>query len=295
MGAEVGRLASNPLRRTETHLEAPSGRSLFYRTWLPREPLGSPMLFVHGLGEHSGRYEPTASWFADRGRAVHAYDQGGHGLSSGRRGHVHLFDDFLDDLEFVLDRLAAESGKIRPILIGHSMGGLVVATLACERDPAIELLVTSGPALALGPDISRGRIRAARWLGRVLPGFSMQAGLDVEALSRDPDVIRLYQDDPLVHGRMSAALAVGMLDRVTRTAGSAQCIKVPMLLLHGEEDSLCPVTGSRLFYSGLSREVAGDSQLRTYAGLRHEIFNEPEREQIYADLLAWVEGMEDRR
>lgn len=252
------------------------------------------MLLVHGLGEHSGRYEVMASWLAERGRAVHAYDQAGHGLTPGARGDVRSFDDFLDDLEFMIDRVSSESAGARPVLIGHSLGGLVATTLACERDPSIRLLVTSGPALALGPGISRARLAAGRWLGRVWPRFSMPSALPPEALSRDPEVVRAYQEDPLVHSRMSAALAVGMLARIEQTADSADRIKVPMLLLHGEEDGLCPVTGSCAFYAGLAEDVVASSQLRTYAGLRHEIFNEPEREQVYVDLLDWVETMEAR-
>ena len=240
---------SGPLRRTETHLQAVSGRLLFTRTWLPREVTGSPLLFVHGFGEHSGRYEKTARWFAHRGREVYAYDHAGHGLSSGKRGHVDRFDDLLDDLEFVLGRIELACPRRRPIVIGHSMGGLVVTALACERERVLGLLVTSGPALVLGEDISRGRMRAARWLRRILPRFALRAGLDVEALSKDPAVIRSYQEDPLVHGQMSASLAAGMLERIELTSRSTHRVRVPMLLLHGADDSLCPVEGSRKILS----------------------------------------------
>lgn len=286
-------MRSSPLRRTESHFKTPSGRHLFGRSWSPGEEVGSSLLLVHGFGEHSGRYEDMARWFADRGRSVYAYDLPGHGLSSGKRGHIARFDDFLDDLEFIIDRMVSECSGRRPILIGHSMGGLVATALACERDCPLGLLVTSGPALALGEDISRGRVRAARWLARFLPRFSLQAGLDLEALSQDPEVVRKYREDPLVHGQMSASLAAGMMDRAELTSSSANRVDVPMLLLHGEEDSLCPVDASRSFFSGLDRDRVRGSELRTYAGLRHEIFNEPGREQVYADLLAWVEQMGD--
>jgi len=250
------------------------------------------MLFLHGFGEHSGRYESVARWFAERGRRVHAYDQLGHGLSSGRRGHVTRFDDYLDDLEFMLEHVASDPNRPLPILVGHSLGGLIAATLACERTPKISQLVLSGPALELGPDISRFRMAAARILRRVVPGFSMEAGLDPNALSRDPEVVRGYQVDPLVHGRMSAALAAGMLERVVTTAASADQVEVPILLLHGEEDVLCPVASSRAFFKGLDPSIAVRSEIKTYPGLRHEIFNEPERDQVYQDLFDWVKKVE---
>lgn len=246
------------------------------------------MLFVHGFGEHSGRYEVIARWFAERGRSVHAYDQMGHGLSSGARGHVTRFDDYLDDLEFMLQRVSSESKNPLPILIGHSLGGLIAATLACERSPAISRLVLSGPALDLGDDISRLKIGLARLLRRLMPGFSMDAGLDENALSRDPEVVRCYREDPQVHGRMSASLAVGMMERQETTSASNNQIKVPVLLLHGEADGLCPVESTRAFYEGLAPEVASQSEIKTYPGLKHEIFNEPEREQVFQDLLSWL-------
>ena len=250
------------------------------------------MLFLHGFGEHSGRYESVARWFAERGRQVHAYDQLGHGLSSGQRGHVARFDDYLDDLEFMLERVASEPNRPLPILVGHSLGGLIAATLACERSPKISRLVLSGPALELGPDISRLRMAAARILRRVVPRFAMEAGLDPNALSRDPEVVRRYREDPLVHGRMSTALAAGMLERVVSTAASASQVQVPVLLLHGEEDELCPVASSRAFFKCLDPRVAVRSEIKTYPELRHEIFNEPEREQVYKDLFDWVKEAE---
>ena len=250
------------------------------------------MLFLHGFGEHSGRYENVARWFAHRGRLVHAYDQLGHGLSAGRRGHVSRFDDYLDDLEAMLERVTSEPGRPLPILVGHSLGGLISATLACERKPEISKLVLSGPALELGPDISRLRMAAARILRRVVPRFTMEAGLDPNALSRDPEVVRDYQADSMVHGRMSAALAAGMLERVVTTAASASQLQVPVLLLHGEEDALCPVSSSRAFFEGLDPSIAARSEIKTYPGLRHEIFNEPEREQVYQDLFSYVEKVE---
>jgi len=250
------------------------------------------MLFVHGFGEHSGRYEGIARWFAERGRSVHAYDQMGHGLSSGARGHVTRFDDYLDDLEFMLNRISAGDSHPLPILIGHSLGGLIAATLACERSPEISRLVLSGPALDLGADVSRGKIVMARLLRRIAPRLAMDAGLDHDALSRDPDVIRAYREDPQVHGRMSASLAMGMMEHQKTTSVSSCRIEVPVLLLHGEADALCPVASSRAFFEKLAPNVASRSKIRTYPELRHEIFNEPEREEVFQDLLNWLKATE---
>ena len=286
---------SGVLRTIERHVQAPSGRHLFCRSWCPEAPVSPPMLFVHGFGEHGGRYEEMGRWFARQGRNVHVYDQVGHGLSSGKRGHVERFDDYLEDLEFVLGHIAKEGDAQSPVVVGHSLGGLISATLACEREPQISLLVLSGPALALGQDFSSFRIWLARVLRGVWPRMSMEAGLELEALSRDPKVIADYVNDPLVHGRISASMAAGMTERIVKTAASARLLGVPVLILHGEDDALCPVESSRNFYAELPKGVMGLSQLKTYPGLRHEIFNEPEREEVYDDLRLWLKEMEVRK
>jgi len=279
------------LRRTEGHLQGASGRRLFRRAWLPKAPR-RVVLIVHGYGEHSGRYEDMAAWLAERGCAVHAYDQQGHGQSFGPRGFVERFDDLLDDAECVLDVLAEEHPGLPIVLVGHSMGGLVVAALASAREPGIDLLVTSGAALAISPDLSPLKIALARLFGRLLPRLTMDAGLDVRGLSRDPEVIERYKADPLVHSRISAALAAGMMAATGRTAAAAGAVRVPMLVLHGAADPLCLPEGSEAFYAGLPRDEVRGSAIRTYPDLKHEIFNEPEREAIYQDLIDWVEARE---
>lgn len=279
------------LRRTEGHLRGASGRRLFRRGWLPKEPR-RVVVIVHGFGEHCGRYEDVAVWLAERGCAVHAYDHQGHGQSSGRRGHAERFEDLLDDLEGFLDVLAEEHPELPRVLIGHSMGGLVACALASTRDPDIDLLITSGAALAISPDLSRLKIMLARLLGRLWPSLAMDAGLDVRGLSRDPEVIERYTADPLVHGRMSAGLAAGMLAATRRTAAEAGNVRVPALILHGGTDRLCLPAGSEAFYAGLPKDDVAGSELRTYPELMHEIFNEPERETVLHDLMDWIEARE---
>lgn len=276
------------IRRIEDCRPASDGADLFQRTWIPVSP-SRVLVVVHGFGEHSGRYEEFASWFARRGFAVHAADLRGHGRSSGRRGHAASMEALLDDLAGLQDFVSARYPGLPRILLGHSMGGLLTTAFVCERQPLIDRLVVSGPALSLSPDISRVRMALARLLRRVLPRLTLDVGLDAAGLSRDPEVVRRYLEDPLVHGRISMALAAGMMDAQIRTAASPMSVRVPMLLLHGESDPLCLVEGSRSFFEGLPRESVAGSELRTYPGLKHEIFNEPEREQIYQDLLDWLD------
>jgi alpha-beta hydrolase superfamily lysophospholipase len=276
------------IRRTESHFAAGKGRSLFRRAWLPSEP-ERLLILVHGYAEHSGRYEHLGAWLAARGCAVHAYDQQGHGRSDGVRGHVRRFADLLDDLEVFLARVRDELPGLSAFVIGHSMGGLVVAAFVRERHPELVGAVTSGAALRLAEAPSGARLLALRLLRRVAPRFAMTQAIAPEALSRDPEVGRAYLDDPLVLRRMSVSLGAEVFDAGRRTLRGGADIRLPMLLLHGEADPLCPASGSRAFYEQLG--TAG-SDLRIYPELRHEIFNEPERESVFADLLHWLRERE---
>ncbi len=276
------------IRRTETPSLLGGGRTLFRRAWLPSEPERA-LLVVHGYAEHSGRYEALGSWLAGRGCAVHAYDQQGHGLSDGPRGHVKRFSDFHDDLERCLDLVRAEHPGLPVYVVGHSLGGLVVASWLVERSPQVSGVVTSGAALRLAHQPSRTQRLVVQGLRRLLPRAGSSRVVDPAALSRDPEVGRAYRADPLVFQRMSFSLAAEFFEAASRAEAGAEAVEVPMLLLHGEEDPLCRVEGSRVFSSGLRPE---GSRLRIYPRLRHEIFQEPEREQVFADLLEWIQERE---
>ncbi len=276
------------IRRTESYFAAGRERSLFRRAWLPPEPQRL-LVLVHGYAEHSGRYEHVGAWLAARGCAVHAYDHRGHGRSDGVRGHVRRFADLLDDLEAFLAGVRAEHPGLPAFVVGHSMGGLTVAAFLRERRPELVGAVTSGAALRLAEVPSGALLLALRLLRRVTPRFSMTRPIAPEALSRDPEVGRAYLDDPLVLRRMSVSLAAEIFDAGRRTFPGGADVHLPMLLLHGEADPLCPAAGSRTFYEQLG--TAG-SDLRIYPGLRHEIFNEPEQESVFADLLEWLRERE---
>ena len=242
------------------------------------------MVLVHGFGEHSGRYEDFGAWFASHGIAVHAFDQAGHGRSDGRRGHVRRFDDFLDDLAVFVRAVQSEHPALPCAITGHSMGGLIVAAFARERDPDVDCFITSGPLLAFGPGAGGAKMRLARLMARFWPTFTSDAGIAPDALSRDPEVGRKYLSDPLVHSDASAALGVALQEGVARTAGGGAALRRPILMLHGGADPLCQPAGSEAFFAGVTDER---SALQIYPDLLHEIFNEPEREIVYQDIFDW--------
>jgi alpha-beta hydrolase superfamily lysophospholipase len=247
------------------------------------------VVLVHGYAEHSGRYDHVGAWLAARGCVVWGYDQRGHGRSEGARGHARRFDDLLDDLDLVLQAARREHPGLPIFAVGHSMGGLVVAAFARERRPDLTGAATSGPALRIADVPGPAALLALRVLRRLAPRVPMRRPIATDALSRDPEVGRRYREDPLIFQRVTLALAADLFDASERTRSGAADVQIPMLMLHGEADPLCPPSGSREFFEGLRVE---GSDLRLYPGLRHEIFNEPEREAVLADLLDWMRKTE---
>jgi acylglycerol lipase len=275
------------IRRVESQIQLSGAGSRYRRAWLPDDPQRA-MILVHGYAEHCGRYDEMAMFFAGHGFAVHAYDQSGHGRSPGPRGDVDHFERMLDELVRFVDFVAEEHPKLPRTLVGHSMGGLVAAATSAFRAAEIERLVLSGALLELGADTPAWKQVAARLLAPFGARVGLSVGLDAEGLSRDPEVARRYEADPYVKDRMSARFASGMMKMIGRTRSAAKQIDRPTLLLHGEADPMSPVSGSRAFHAGLLPAIADVSRLHVYPGLRHEIFQEPERQQVWQDILDWM-------
>jgi acylglycerol lipase len=277
-------MPSASIRRTETLISGARGDALFRREWLPARPPERAVLLVHGLAEHSGRYEDMAAWLAERGCAVHAYDHIGHGRSAGIPGHLRRFSHYLDDLEAVLGFVAERHPDVPRFLVGHSMGGLVVSSLAGQRRPDVAGIVTSGAALRAEPLPPVSRL-AVRLLSRPRPRMRFETRIAPAGLCADPEVVRGYVDDPLVFGKITLSFARELFAALDRVIEGAEHIDRPMLMLHGEADPICSVGASRAFFARLRTP---DRALVTYPGLLHEIFNEPTRERVYEDVLAWL-------
>ena len=279
-----------PIRRIESVFDGADRIRLVRRGW-HGDPPERAVALVHGFGEHSARYDEMGAWLAERGCAVHAYDHRGHGLSDGLRNHVRHFDEYTADLGHFLAAVKAEHPEVPLALVGHSMGGLVVARALVTASLPIDCAVTSGAALAVSESLSRGKQRAARLLAKIAPRLRSSSGLPTDGLSRDPEVVRRYEADPLVDTDMTMALGAAMLSAQAETAGAGERVPVPLLGLHGADDPICPSSGTERFLEAV--RVPG-SACKVYPGLRHEIFNEPEREQVWGDVLSFLREVGSR-
>jgi lysophospholipase len=237
------------------------------------------VLIVHGIGEHSGRYEHVGAFLAARGIDVLGFDNRGFGSSGGPRAHVDRFERYLDDVEDLLAERRTLSVPV--VLFGHSMGGLIAARYLVEGRARPDLAVLSAPALTA--DVPRWQRLAAPVVGRFAPRLVLPSGIDPDLLSRDPAVVAAYTDDPLVLGGTSAGLGRALFEAMSSTSAALERITVPTLVLHGGDDALVPPSASQPL------ERLPNVERRVYAGLRHECLNEPEHGQVLTDLVAWLD------
>jgi alpha-beta hydrolase superfamily lysophospholipase len=256
------------------------GVALLTRHWSADDPWAA-LLLVHGLGEHSGRYEHVGDYLAAAGIDNYAYDHRGNGGSDGPRGDIDRWSRYHDDMA---ERLAfvREAAGDRPVVVyAHSMGGLIAAGyLLSDRRPRPDLTVLSAPGL--DSTLARWKIALAPVLGRIVPTLSVPNGVRVETLSRDPEVGRRLLADPL-NGRASTArFGTEAIREQGRVRAGAKAIGGPTLVIHGTEDGLVPVAASEPF------EGAPGVDRRTYPGLRHEMHNEPEWRDVLDDVVGWI-------
>lgn len=277
----------------EVQLRSADQTALWTRRVRPAAAARARLAFVHGFGEHGGRYVPTLRWFAARGFDAHVLDLRGHGRSGGRRTFVRRWGEFLDDLEAFLAHVEGQrqgDGPRAPLfLIGHSMGGLVVArALQDRRDrlPALQGAVLASPFLRVKMPLPAWKTAAGRLLSRCVPWFRLPADVDVATLSRDPEVGRAYLADPLVEKGATARWYTEAMQAQQDAFALAARLDLPLLLMHGEDDGLVDVEGTKRLHAECASR---DKELRLWPGARHELFNESNKEDVRAHVLGWLE------
>lgn len=272
---------------TERDFDGVGGTRIVYDTWTPEAQPRAVVILSHGLGEHAGRYHHVARYLGEAGLATYALDHRGHGRSGGKRVYLRHFDEYTGDFATLVGIAKREHPGLPKIVLGHSMGGAVVFSYGWERPEDYDLMVLSGPAVAAQDGVSAALATIGKLLSRIAPGCPVQT-LDADAVSRDPAVVAAYQADPLVwHGKVPAGIA-GELIRVGEgMPRHAQGLDRPLLVVHGSDDRLVPYRGSeRLVEAAASDDV----HLKVYPGLYHEVFNEPEKLTVLADVLSWIEA-----
>ncbi|MBW1680605.1 MAG: lysophospholipase [Deltaproteobacteria bacterium] len=267
--------------------KASDGIEIFYRQ-VKAVDERARMVIAHGLGEHSGRYGNVLEALVPAGVSIWAPDHRGHGRSGGARGHVRAFDDYLDDLSRMVDLARADKpDDMKLFLLGHSLGGLMAVRFAQGHGDVLDGVVASSPALGLTVRVPAVKRMLGKVMSRLYPGLSMGNELDATKISRDSDVVKAYQEDPLVHDRVTARWFTEFLGAMEAAHREAAQIQIPILMQVAGDDQLANPDGSRRFFERLS---VTDRILKVYDGLYHEVYNEAgaDRARVLADLVSWI-------
>ena len=271
--------------RTERSFDGVDGVRIVYDVWTPDATPRGVVILSHGFGEHARRYDHVAQRFGRDGLLTYALDHRGHGRSGGKRVLVKDISEFTGDFDTLVGIATHEHPGVPRIVLGHSMGGGIVFAYGVEHPDNYDLMVLSGPAVAAQTAVSPLLARLAKTIGAIAPGLPLQQ-LDAGAVSRDPAVVDAYNTDPLVyHGKVPGGIArVLMLVGETMPQRAAS-LAAPLLVVHGSDDHLIPVEGSRQLVAAVG---SSDVELKVYPGLYHEVFNEPEQDQVLDDVVSWI-------
>lgn len=271
------------MQTTEFTFTGCGGVPIFATSWRPDGAVRDHLVLAHGYAEHLGRYSAFAEYMTAAGFAVHALDHRGHGKSGGKRAVIHSFANADADIDRLVDRVRAEAGIQQVKLVGHSMGGSLALNYALNHSDKLSGLVLSGPAV--GGGLPKGQALVLSLFSRIAPAFGM-IQLDADAVSRDPGVVAAYKADPLVfRGKVPARTAREMMNAVTTYPARVGAMTVPCLLMHGSADRLVLAADAQPVFDAIG---SADKTVRIFAGLYHEIFNEPERLEVLGMVKDWL-------
>ena len=243
------------------------------------------MVLAHGLSEHSGRYEHVAAAFNARGYSFWALDHRGHGKSEGDRAYIQDFEDVVADLHEFIGRAGNELPDRKPFLLGHSMGGCVATGYARRHNAELAGLILSNPVAAI--ETAPIAVAASRVLSRLAPKLGVYS-VDADGVSKDPEEVRKYVEDPLnFHGKVPARTVAELGAEVAEFPDAVDAITVPTLIMYSSTDPIVAPSGSEMLAERIGSD---DVTIRNWEGLKHEILNEPERDEVIAEMLDWLDA-----
>jgi alpha-beta hydrolase superfamily lysophospholipase len=277
-------LAAEGVLATQGSINSADGTRLAIRSW-PEPAAKITFAVVHGLGEHSGRYERFAAGMARYQVATFAVDLRGHGNSAGQRGHVDSWSQWVDDAAaFVAHVESQTTGEVVPV--GHSFGGaLMLSTVLSGRLKRSKRFVLSNPAVRLRVKVPAWKSGGAKLLSRIAPRLAMDNEVDPTTVSRIPEVVSAYRTDPLVHSKISSRLFEEWRHAAEESLARADQIRIPFLILAGTDDRLIDPAGSEELHA----RSAGKSELRLLAGRYHEPFNDLGSDEVFEAIAEWLE------
>ncbi|MCE1252141.1 MAG: alpha/beta hydrolase [Anaerolineae bacterium] len=279
-------MLSQEIIHNEDFFTGSQGLQLYRQWWLPKGELNGVVVICHGIAEHSGRYAHVAEMLCGQGFAAGSFDLVNHGRSGDLSIFVDAFDTYLADMDIFMEQAQQKAAGKPVFMLGHSMGGTVTTLYVITRQPQnLKGFILSAPAVKIGSDISPFLIKVSGVISALAPHLKTIV-LDNDTISKDPEVKRRYDADPLNYrGGVPARTGAELNRAIGRIQANFKAVTLPFLLMHGTADRLADINGSRMLYE---QAASKDKTFKTYQGLFHEIMNEPEKDLVFEDILAWL-------
>ena len=275
------------MKHFETTWKARDGLDIFAQGWEPTvlNPKAVVCL-VHGLGEHSGRYAHVAEAFGKEGFILFGADLRGHGRSGGPRGHISSIEDFMRDIDVLLEQARMRYPGLPLFLYGHSLGGIQVLHYGLLRKPNVKGVIATSSGLHTAIEDQAIKVLMAKVLGALIPKVAIASGLDPKGISRDEKVVQAYQNDPLVHDKISLGFGRVMIGVTSWTLAHAGEFSLPLLLLHGKDDAIAFPSSSTEFAAPLKDRCT----LVLWDDAYHELHNEPDKNEVFKTMTLWMDA-----
>ena len=273
------------MQHTEGKFTGRNNFSLYRQAWLPDGIPVAILVVVHGIAEHSSRYTNLVNYFVPKGYAVYSFDLRGHGKSDGTRSYIEHFSYYLDDVKTFCDLVGAENKNAKIFMVGHSMGSTIAIDYAIQHQNELKGLIVSGTTLKAGSSVNKASILMAEILSVLMPKMGVMA-LDTDLLCRDKAVVAAYVNDPLVYtGKLRARWGIELMKTMTKLQSGMSELTLPILIMQGTQDRISDPSSSQMLFDGVSSK---DKTMKLYEGFYHEIFNDPERQQVFSDMETWL-------
>lgn len=274
---------------TTGSIQTADGLTLYTVSQLPANDPKAAIFLVHGYGEHIGRYQHVIDHLSRQGYAAYGLDHRGHGKSGGERVYFENLAQLADDYHLFFDHARQNHPGKKVFLLGHSLGSLVALKFALRYQNDLAGLILSGAAIKADEPVPGLLVSVGTFLAGVLPHLRLTPlATSFDVLSRDPQIVAAYKNDPLVDPKgVRARTGLAMIQGARELRGEVGALRLPLLLMHGAADQIAPPVGTGYIHE---QAASSDKTVQVYPEMRHEIFNEIDRERVLDDLVSWLDA-----
>jgi len=268
----------------KTSWKSKDNLDMYGQYWDPKGEIKAVVCLVHGLGEHSGRYNHIGEMLGSNGYALYGFDHRGHGKSGGKKGHFPSLESAMEDVDLLLEQAGKQFPGVPKFIYGHSMGGNIALNYLLRRQSIVRGAIITAPWLILDPPTGVFKVALAKIMNSIHPSFQDNNALDLNYLTHDKNVIQAYIKDDLVHNKISAGAFLALNEAANWALENAHKLSKPLLLMHGDEDKLTSPKGSQEFAVKAGKLV----DFKLWECYYHEIHNETKKELVMNKMLEWL-------